>query len=269
LEGGSAVTYDPRRLKGVNVFREVEREFAAGDRVQFTAPNKDLGVANRDLGTVVSLEDGQMILRMDGKSARTVTFDTKEFRQFDHGYAVTSHSSQGLTAGRVLANIDTDSARDLINSRLAYVAISRASDDARVYTNNAETLGERLASDTTKSAAVDFKQKGSSEEVRQPVGAFRSNDLGAPAESLQQQGRVHEYASSEHRQAAIALDYASQIDRAVIVAPEAAEHFRDLAIYTSDDSGQAVRQIASSTNIKPISVPGLPEIELEGMGIGL
>jgi conjugative relaxase-like TrwC/TraI family protein len=160
LEGGSTVTYDPRRLKGVNVFREVEREFAAGDRVQFTAPNKDLGVANRDLGTVVSLEDGQMTLRMDGKSARTVRFDTAEFRQFDHGYAVTSHSSQGLTAGRVLAHIDTDSSQSLINNRLAYVAISRASDDAHVYTNNAETLAERLASDITKTAALAPPEQG-------------------------------------------------------------------------------------------------------------
>jgi hypothetical protein len=155
LESGSSITYDPRRLKGVNVFREVEREFAAGDRVQFTAPNKDLGVANRDLGTVVSLEDGQMTLRMDGKSARTVTFDTAEFPQFDHGYTVTSHSSQGLTAGRVLANIDTDSARNLINSRLAYVAISRASHDARIYTNDAEGLGEKLASSISKTSALE------------------------------------------------------------------------------------------------------------------
>jgi conjugative relaxase-like TrwC/TraI family protein len=160
LEGGSTVTYDPRRLKGVNVFREVEREFAAGDRVQFTAPNKELGVANRDLGTVVGLEDGQMTLRIDGKSARMVTFDTAEFRQFDHGYAVTSHSSQGLTADRVLAHIDTDSSQSLINNRLAYVAISRASDDAHVYTNNAETLGERLASDITKTAALAPPEQG-------------------------------------------------------------------------------------------------------------
>lgn len=145
LESGSTVSYDPRRLRGVNVFREVEREFAAGDRVQFTAPNKGLGVANRDLGTVVGLEDGTLALRLDGKSARTVTFDTAKFRQFDHGYAVTSHSSQGLTAGRVLARIDTASSHNLINNRLAYVAISRASEDARVYTKNAETLGERLA----------------------------------------------------------------------------------------------------------------------------
>jgi hypothetical protein len=41
-------------------------------------------------------------------------------------------------------------------------------------------------------------------------------------------------------------------------------HLRDLAIYSSDDSGLGVQQIASSANIEPISVPALPEIELEG-----
>ena len=76
LESGSTATYDPRRLKGVNVFREVEREFAAGDRVQFTAPNKDLGVANRDLGTIVSLADATMTLKLDGKTPRMVTLNT-------------------------------------------------------------------------------------------------------------------------------------------------------------------------------------------------
>jgi len=161
LESGSSVTYDPRRLKGVNVFREVEREFAVGDRVQFTAPNKHLAVANRDLGTIIRLEDSKMSLRMDGAAARVVTFNTEEFRQLDHGYAVTSHSSQGLTAVRVLAHIDTASSPGLINNRLAYVSISRASEDARVYTNDAQILGQRLASDVTKTVAVDFPQHGS------------------------------------------------------------------------------------------------------------
>jgi len=158
LDDGSSVSYDPRRLRGVNVFREVEREFAKGDRIQFTAPNKDLGIANRDLGTVVTLENGKLTLQMDGRSVRIVQFDSEEFRQLDHGYALTSHSSQGLTATRVLAHIDTDSPRNLINNRLAYVSISRASEDARIYTNNAETLGERLAADTTKSVALDVQK---------------------------------------------------------------------------------------------------------------
>lgn len=155
VENGSTVTYDPRRLRGVNVFREVEREFALGDRLQWTAPNKELGVANRDLGTVVGIKESKMTVRMDGKSARVVTFDTAELRQFDHGYAMTSHSSQGLTAGRVIANIDTDSSTSLVNSRLAYVTISRASNDARIYTNNAERLGEKLASSISKTSALE------------------------------------------------------------------------------------------------------------------
>ena len=174
LENGASVTYDPRRLKGVNVFREVDREFATGDRLQFTVPNKDLGVANRDLGTVTVIEDSKMTVRLDDKAQRTVTFDTVEFRQFDHGYAVTSHSSQGLTAGRVLANIDTDSSRNLINSRLAYVAISRASDDARIYTNDSETLGAKLSTQINKTAALDIPSVG----IGVPEKAISSPKIG-------------------------------------------------------------------------------------------
>lgn len=172
---GSSVTYDPRRLQGVNVFREVEREFATGDRIQFGAPDKDLGVANRDLGTITAMTSDRISVKLDGKTERVVTFDPREFRQFDHGYAVTSHSSQGLTAGRVLANIDTDSTRSLINDRLAYVAISRASHDARIYTNNADTLGERLATDVSKTAALTLPENGVNAIGRQPSSVNVNN----------------------------------------------------------------------------------------------
>jgi hypothetical protein len=248
LENGSSVTYDPRRLRGVNVFRETEREFATGDRIQFTAPNKDLGVANRDLGTILALEDGTMTVRLDGKGERTITFDTAEFRQFDHGYTVTSHSSQGLTAGRVIANVDTESSRSLINTRLAYVAISRASEDVRIYTNNAETLGERLATDISKTAAVDFRQASSTEQTRQAVSAFRSNDPTTATELLQQQGRVYQYAHPDHRITAVALDYTGQSDRVVIVAPDPAER-RELTQLIRSDLREQGKLAAGSRTI--------------------
>ena len=41
---GELANYDPRRLTGVSVYREVVQEFSAGDRIQFTAPDKSLGV---------------------------------------------------------------------------------------------------------------------------------------------------------------------------------------------------------------------------------
>jgi hypothetical protein len=39
-EGSRVTYYDPRRLQGVTLYRETERAFAAGDRVQMTAPDR-------------------------------------------------------------------------------------------------------------------------------------------------------------------------------------------------------------------------------------
>ena len=36
--GGEELSYDPRRFQGVTVYRDSERKFAQGDRVQLTAP---------------------------------------------------------------------------------------------------------------------------------------------------------------------------------------------------------------------------------------
>ena len=193
-----------------------------------------------------------MSVRMDAKADRTITFDSAKFRQFDHGYAVTSHSSQGLTAGRVLAHFDTDGAHSLINTRLAYVAISRASDDARVYTNNAETLGQRLATDISKTAAVDFRPSSSTTEVQQAVAAVRANDPTTGTTKLQEQGRVHEYANPEPRIAAVVLAYTAQQDRAVVVAPDAGER-RELTQLIRDELRQQGRLAPESRSV-PILV---------------
>jgi len=204
-QDGQSVSYDPRRLSGVNVYREEPREFATGDRLQFTATDKDLNVANRDLGTITKIEPGQLTVRMDGKEDRTVSFDPAQMRHIDHGYAVTSHVSQGLTEGRVIVNIDTDSSRNLINTRLAYVTISRAETDARIYTNDADTLGARLATDVSKTAAVDF---------RQPMAAPRRPTV---------EPEVHQYSDPNHRIAAVATAYMQRPDSSVIIAPDRAE----------------------------------------------
>jgi conjugative relaxase-like TrwC/TraI family protein len=249
LASGSSVTYDPRRLRGVQVFRETDREFATGDRIQMTSNNRELGVANRDLGTITGIENGQMSVRMDGKAERTISFDIAQFRQLDHGYAVTSHSSQGLTAGRVLAHFDTDGAYSLINTRLAYVAISRASDDARVYTNNAETLSQRLATDISKTSAVDFRPSSSTTDVQQAVAAFRANDPATGTIKLQKQVRFHEYANAEHRMAAVALAYTVQEDRAVVVAPDAGER-RELTQLIRDELRQQGRLAVESRSVQ-------------------
>ncbi|PYU69831.1 MAG: hypothetical protein DMG52_27840 [Acidobacteria bacterium] len=56
-ESGEKISYDPRRLQGVTLYRETERAFAQGDRVQFTAPNRERQIANRELGTIEKIDD--------------------------------------------------------------------------------------------------------------------------------------------------------------------------------------------------------------------
>jgi conjugative relaxase-like TrwC/TraI family protein len=156
-QNAELATYDPKRLRGVAVYREMEREFAIGDRIQFTAPDKQLQVANRDLATIQAISPhGEIAASLD--DGRTVAFSNRDNRHFDHGYAVTSHSSQGLTADRVLVNVDTSVHPDLIGARFAYVSVSRASADARIYTNHAASLGKDLSHDVSKSAALEITQ---------------------------------------------------------------------------------------------------------------
>jgi ATP-dependent exoDNAse (exonuclease V) alpha subunit len=154
LQDGTQRTYDPRRQQGVSVFREEMRSFSVGDRIQFTAPANDLNVANRELGTIESIEeDGRLRLKMDG--GRAVELDPRLHPHLDHGYGMTSHSSQGQTADHVLIHVDTElGAKDLLNSRMAYVSVSRGRYDAQIYTNNALTLGQELSRDVSHSPAI-------------------------------------------------------------------------------------------------------------------
>jgi conjugative relaxase-like TrwC/TraI family protein len=154
-KSGEELSYDPRRLQGVMVYRDTERAFAEGDRVQVTAPYHEQRLANRELGTVEQIDGGgKLKLRMD--SGREVEFNARQHPHLDYGYAVTSHSSQGQTADRVLIHVDSEQAHgELLNSRMAYVSVSRAQYDAQIYTNDAATLGQELSRDVSKSVALE------------------------------------------------------------------------------------------------------------------
>jgi conjugative relaxase-like TrwC/TraI family protein len=174
--GGKELSYDPRRLQGVTVYRDSEHRFSQGDRVQLTAPYHEQKLANRELATIERIDrNGNLKLRMD--SGREVEFNTRQHPHLDYGYAVTSHSSQGQTADRVLIHVDSEQAHgELLNSRMAYVSVSRAQFDVKLYTNDAKTLGWELNRDSTKATALSQQELG--EKIKpQSVGAELSQGL--------------------------------------------------------------------------------------------
>jgi ATP-dependent exoDNAse (exonuclease V) alpha subunit len=153
IDAGRTVTYNPTRLSGVNVYTESERLFAEGDRIQFRAPFADQRVANGELGTITKIEQNQIHVALDDE--RKISFDASRFPHIDHGYAVTSHTSQGLTVDRVLLNADTQESFRLLNERMAYVALSRARDEALIYTDSVPNLRETLSRAADKEMALD------------------------------------------------------------------------------------------------------------------
>jgi ATP-dependent exoDNAse (exonuclease V) alpha subunit len=125
---------------------------------KLTAPNHELKIANRELGTEENIApDGTMRLKLE--SGSSMDYDPQRHPHFDHGYAVTSYSSQGQTAERVLIHVDTElAAKDLLNSRMAYVAVSRGQWDAQIFTNDRNKLPQALGRDVSHQSANKMEQ---------------------------------------------------------------------------------------------------------------
>lgn len=143
---GRVFKYNPERLKGVSLYTPEIRQFAEGDRLQFTSPDRKIGIANRDVGTVIHIERaGNVRLKMD--DGRVKSFNLHDHRHVEHGFTSTSHAAQGSTVNRVLVNIDTGDSRvrALVTQTFAYVALSRPKFEAQVFTDSKANLAQALS----------------------------------------------------------------------------------------------------------------------------
>ncbi|WP_233580887.1 hypothetical protein [Acidipila sp. EB88] len=191
---GRNVTYDPRRQQGVSLYRDQQKAFSVGDRIQFTAPANDLKIANRELGTIEGIgQDGRFALKMD--TGQRLTLDPREHPHLDHGYAVTSHSGQGQTADRVCIHIDTElAARDLLNNRMAYVSVSRGAHDAQIFTSDRQQLPQSLKRDVSHVSAHVPELRQPERAPAQDTSHSRGMEVGVGLQSAQlyfKQFRLH------------------------------------------------------------------------------
>jgi len=71
-----------------------ERFFGIGERIYFLENNKDLGVKNGTLATIIGLDNTRFAVELD--KGGKITFDIRDYNSIDHGYAATIHKSQGV-----------------------------------------------------------------------------------------------------------------------------------------------------------------------------
>lgn len=150
---GERVSINPMQHTKLSVYQPERAELAAGDKVRITRNDAKLDVANGDRFTVERVTTGEVTLR---GANRTIKLPADKPLHVDYAYAATVHSSQGLTANRVLIDAQTKSittAKDVY-----YVAISRARIEARIYTDSVRDLPKAIARENVKLAALDLER---------------------------------------------------------------------------------------------------------------
>jgi hypothetical protein len=126
-----------------SVSRPKQMEVAAGDRLLIRANDRNAGVFNGEIVTVERIDAG-VIQTAEGR-----LIDTRQFREFAHGFAVTSHAAQSKTVEHVVV------AAERLNAKAAYVACSRGKVSCVVHTPDKTALLDRLP-DGNREAALDL-----------------------------------------------------------------------------------------------------------------
>ncbi len=141
LAGGRELDTSKAALFDVAARREIE--LAAGDKILLRVNDKKAGLVNGDVFTVKSIGSDGRIETAEGKMLPA------SYRQFTHGYVVTSHKSQGRTANHVVV------AAARLDCKAAYVACSRGRQSCTVFTPEKEALFAGLPRSADRQAALD------------------------------------------------------------------------------------------------------------------
>ncbi len=87
----------------------------------------------------------------------------RNYGHFDHGYVVTSHSSQGKDAKLAIAAMSSTSL-PAINARQFYVTVSRGSEDVAIYVDDKERVRRAIVRSGEELSATELARVPSSQK---------------------------------------------------------------------------------------------------------
>jgi hypothetical protein len=146
---GTEVNFIPANVAAsFDVGQARELKVAAGDWLLLQA-NHGKEFINGERVQVREIQNGRIALA-DGRTLPT------GFNIFTHGYAVTSHSSQGKTVDDVLL-VASSRSFAAVNREQFYVSISRGRERCHVFTDDADLLARRVTDSHERKAAVELQ----------------------------------------------------------------------------------------------------------------
>ena len=154
---GQEVMLTRRQAQAFSVYERKDIEVATGDKLLLQANRRETGfrATNGELVTVKAIEQGRIHLE-DGRMVPA------NYRQFDHGYALTAHRSQGKTVDAVIVS------GDRMSQELFYVAATRGRESLTVLTSDKEQLRESIGISGDRQSATELARKAEQQSPQLP-----------------------------------------------------------------------------------------------------
>lgn len=155
------------------------RAFAVQDRVQIVRTDKGQGLFNGEAGTVERIAGTALTVRLD--SGKRVSWDSRAFDGFRHGYAGTVYKSQGRTLDETYLLHSSHWRQES-----TYVALTRQRDSARVFVArevaaDLEELVRQVSRSDDRRAATSYCTGAEAEMVRRAWEAAAAKVVEADA----------------------------------------------------------------------------------------
>ncbi|WP_145201528.1 Ti-type conjugative transfer relaxase TraA [Sphingobium sp. B2] len=145
-----------------------DRDFASGDRVMFRRNERSMEVKNGTLGVIEKVSEQGMTVRTD--DGRSVSFDMKDYRDLDHGYAATIHKTQAVSVDRTHAlatpGMDRHGTYVVLTRHREGVDLHYGKDDFR----DQSKLVQILSREGPKDMASDYGKRDPAEQFAERRG---------------------------------------------------------------------------------------------------
>jgi len=162
LQGTSFVsshsaTVTARQAQCFEVYERRAIGIAPHDKLLLLANRRESGfrATNGETVTVAGVDRQGRIQLEDGRLLPA------DYRQFDYGYAVTAHRSQGKSVDAVVISADA------MKRELFYVAASRGRESVTVITSDKELLAESIGRSGERQSASELARQKRAEQVHE------------------------------------------------------------------------------------------------------
>ncbi|MDV7585461.1 MobF family relaxase [Acinetobacter baumannii] len=166
---GRVQNWNSRNKNLIEVYEKEKKELLKGDLIKINRTNGNF--KNGEKYTFKGIEGDQVILSNDKDEEHRMNLS--EFNHWDHGYATTIYSSQGLTKSNVFMLINSNTLSHAENSEKAakslgkifgnrafYVGVTRASRELKIYTHDKTVARKAVGYSQDKTSFAQETQYG-------------------------------------------------------------------------------------------------------------